>query len=94
MYSQESETGEAVETEFTPGRESVVQAVVETVAAARDSDPLELATLADSVDPDALEALFDRDATPSVARSLTFRYEGLDVTVTGDGAVVARPPTP
>ncbi len=93
MYSQKSDTEEAVQTEFVPGSDSIIQAVVEAVSTVRGCDPLELATLADSVDPDALEALFGQDAAQSVARSLTFRYEGLDVTVTGDGAVVARPPT-
>lgn len=63
--------------------EPATQVVME-VAEAKDVDPLELDSLAEVVDPDALNDM--------VARSLRtvrieFEYEGHTVTVRGDGLV-------
>lgn len=49
----------------------------------------ELRPLADSVDPDALDAIFhDRSAADAY---VTFRHEGFEVTVTGGGEVLVDP---
>lgn len=58
--------------------------VVEAVAAAADADPLEMAPLADVVDPEALDGLFASGAEGRLA----FRYDGHDVTVHSDGRVL------
>ena len=49
----------------------------------------ELRPLAESVDPEALDAIFDRRATPNAY--VTFRHEGFSITVTGDGDVLVDP---
>ena len=49
----------------------------------------ELRPLAKSVDPEALDAIFDGRAA---ARAyVTFRHEGFTITVTGDGDVLVDP---
>lgn len=65
--------------------------VVEAVAAFRDADPLELEPLAEYVDADALNDLFSPVGEGGVAgASVSFRYEGVRVTVTGDGDIDVR----
>lgn len=58
--------------------------VVEAVADAIDADPLELPPLYETVDPDALDALFDAGLEGCVQ----FPYDGHDVTIHGDGTLV------
>ncbi|WP_435346334.1 HalOD1 output domain-containing protein [Haloarchaeobius sp. HRN-SO-5] len=55
--------------------------IVEDVAQAKDVDPLSLDPLIDSVDPDALDRLFD---SQNEGLQVTFEYEGYTVTVQGD----------
>ncbi|WP_435346341.1 HalOD1 output domain-containing protein [Haloarchaeobius sp. HRN-SO-5] len=55
--------------------------VVEAVAQAKGVDPLSLDPIIDSVDPDALNRLFD---SQNRGLQLTFEYEGYTVTVEGD----------
>ncbi|WP_276254572.1 HalOD1 output domain-containing protein [Halomontanus rarus] len=69
------------ESENTP-----VYAVVTAVAAAHDSDPVELPPLADSINPDALNDLFLARGETTVGQ-LDFHYLGYRVVVHGDGAV-------
>lgn len=72
-----------VQSEKTPS-EAVIWAVAETAGV----DPLELDSLHESIDPDALDTLIQRDA----ATSVTFEYHGRTVTVRGDGEVVVQGP--
>ncbi|MFW5934217.1 MAG: HalOD1 output domain-containing protein [Halolamina sp.] len=65
-------------------------AVVEAVAATRGRRVENLPTLQQSVDPDALDALFTGDAD-SVLR-LSFEYAGTSVTLYGDGRIDVLPP--
>lgn len=69
-------------------------AVVETVAAAIDRDPVETGPLYDVLDPDALNELFapvgDRPVSPDL--DVSFRFEGLTVTVRATGTVSVRAP--
>lgn len=51
----------------------------------------ELTPLADSVDPEALDAIFDSRTAPDAY--VTFRHEGFVVTVTGDEDVLVDPVT-
>lgn len=72
----------------TPGKVSV--AVVNAVAEAVGADPTELqARLYDSIDPDALDALFrDKyDGTPRSGGHVTFQLYGYEVTVHSDGGL-------
>ncbi|WP_435349763.1 HalOD1 output domain-containing protein [Haloarchaeobius sp. HRN-SO-5] len=55
--------------------------IVEAVAQAKDVDPLSLDPIIESVDPDALDRLFDNS---NQGLQLTFEYEGYTVTVDGD----------
>lgn len=59
--------------------------VVDALAAATDTDPLELAPLYEVVDPEALDRLFDADATGRAR--VQFEYDGHAVEVRGDGTV-------
>lgn len=63
-----------------PGR--VSDGVISVVSAVDDTDPMDLPPLAESIDPDALDALFDRDDIPD--RRLTFSYCSYRITVTAD----------
>ncbi len=49
----------------------------------------ELRPLAQSVDPEALDAVFDGRSAENAY--VTFRHEGFTVTVTGDGDVLVDP---
>jgi len=67
---------------------STTEAVVYAVAEALDADPLDLEPMHDTVDPDALDALF-RDADDSTL--ISFSYAGCDVSISGARRVVAVP---
>jgi len=63
-------------------------AAVLTVAAALDRDPEWLSPLDEAIDPDALDAVVGgRSPLDGDGASVSFRYDGVDVTVTGSGAV-------
>lgn len=62
-------------------------AVVTTVANVRGEDPTVLDPLHDSIDPDALDALF-AGREPDSRDYVEFAYAGYDVTVSGDGRIV------
>lgn len=64
-------------------REPVGERIVREVAAAADSDALELPTLYDVIDPEALESLVRSMADGEVS----FTYAGYEVTVGSDGRV-------
>lgn len=49
----------------------------------------ELRPLAESVDPEALDAIFDGRTADDAY--VTFRHEGFSITVTGDGSVLVDP---
>ena len=60
--------------------------VVDALAEATDTDPLELEPLYNVVDPEALDRLFRADA--DIPASVRFEYEGHTVEVRSDGTVV------
>jgi hypothetical protein len=71
--------------------------VIEAVADARDTDPLDLPPLYDVVDPDALNHLFEYDPDALVTGVACIRFEmaGCSVVVRRDGSVEATAtPTP
>lgn len=63
----------------------VSEAVVQARVRKDDVDALEMEPLGRSVDPIALDSIFEDD---SFDGSITFRYERYDVTVTSDGDIV------
>lgn len=72
--------------------EVVTERIVETVADARDVDPVDLPPLYTAIDPDALNAMFDTDRrAPGRPDRLEFHYVGRVVVVAGDGSVTAEP---
>lgn len=67
--------------------------IITAVADAKDVDPLDLEPLHYSVDPDALDTLFE----PAVGRAptsleLAFSHDGCEVVVQADGEVTVTPP--
>lgn len=70
-----------------PRGESVLMNTVDAVADFKDVPASELAPMYDSVDPEALEQLVDGSGSPV---HVTFRYEGLDITVRTDGRISIR----
>ncbi len=64
-----------------------VNAVINAVAEATDSDPLDLPPLYDAVDPDALNTLFNES---EASIQVLFHYAGFKVVVQ-DGEVEAEP---
>ncbi|WP_115865225.1 HalOD1 output domain-containing protein [Halorussus litoreus] len=69
--------------------EPLSQTVVTAVATASGTDPTAIDPLAESIDPDALDALFDdrHDGTTRDAGTVRFSFFGYDVVATGDGCV-------
>lgn len=61
--------------------------VVTAVAAARETDPIDLPPLYDSIDVDALDAIVDgaQDRPDDVEGRVSFTYAGLEIAVDFDG---------
>ncbi|MFC6764323.1 HalOD1 output domain-containing protein [Natrinema soli] len=57
-----------------------VNAVIEAVAEETDSDPLDLPPLYETIEPDALNTLFNSSETSS---QVLFQYAGFEVVVQG-----------
>lgn len=74
-----------------PGQR-VSTAVVEAIAAEADRDPTELPPLFDTIDPDALDAIFSTqpDGTPRRDGEVVFPYAGYRVCVSADRTVEVR----
>lgn len=71
-----------------PSEESVVVNTVHAVSEYKGVPPTDLRPLHRSIDPDALEMLL-RD--PGTAVHVTFRYEGLDISIrTGDRITISE----
>ncbi|GAA0660482.1 HalOD1 output domain-containing protein [Natronoarchaeum mannanilyticum] len=68
---------------------SLTERIVESTTDVAGADPLDLPPLYDAVDPDALEALYDRDGADGP--EVEFTYAGCGVTVRGDGSVSVTP---
>lgn len=61
--------------------------IVDKVAEAENTDPVDLAPLYESIDPDALDALFQNGQNGSV----TFEYENRRIIARADGDVTIEP---
>lgn len=67
-------------------RESIVEAIITTVAEEKGVDPFDLRPLYDTLDPDALSRLIEQGANGRVV----FTYEGCEVEVTMDDPVTVH----
>lgn len=67
--------------------QSASLAVVEAVAHAEAVDPTDLPPLHETIDPDALDAIFSTDPPGDPAEAVSFSYCGHRVTIFADGAV-------
>lgn len=87
------ETTQTTSTESPNGGRSLFVAIVEQVAELRDLDPLEMPSLSDTLDLDALDRLFEPDSgtDPDWQGRLVFDYADCLVTVHADGSVTVLP---
>ena len=65
-------------------------AVVTFVAALEDVDPPALSPLFDVVDPDALDSVYESITANSPDGRVVLRYEGYEITLSGDGTISGR----
>ncbi|WP_425498485.1 HalOD1 output domain-containing protein [Haloprofundus halobius] len=73
-------------------RDSASSAVVGVVATALDRDPLHLTPLQSTIETDALEKLATESSNGlGNCVSISFCYEGFDVTVSSNGIIEATP---
>ncbi|WP_254545144.1 HalOD1 output domain-containing protein [Halomarina pelagica] len=74
-----------------PGSLSIT--VMQAVGAVVDVDPMELDSLYEAVDPDALDELFcpGPDGQPSIDGRIRFRFAGCRVTVESNGTILVEP---
>jgi len=78
--------GNVFHVRFDPDVESIVHVVVTSVAAIRNVDPLELEPLNESIDPETLaNVVRPRPEQAIRGASITFHYEGLNITIETDG---------
>lgn len=77
----------------SPTETPISERVIEKVAAATNSDPIDLEPLFSRIDPDALDSLFSNGAGGLVRDQgeLTFPMSGCSVTVSADGTVDVEP---
>jgi hypothetical protein len=78
-----------------PPAESPSMRVIEAVSEAIDEDPRRMDPLYESIDPDALDRLFEpvsAGTRQSSTGRVTFHFEGCEVTVHADGRTVVTPP--
>lgn len=67
---------------------SPAESVIAAVAEVTGQSPLEMEPLAEVIDPDALDSLFDSTDDRSASTTVTFGYCGLQVTMTADSVQV------
>lgn len=73
------------ETTLDVARDSPTLRIVDAIADATDTDPLELDPLYEVVDPEAMERFLESD--PTGAATVVFTYHGHAVEVRSDGAI-------
>lgn len=89
-YSAETNT---YRTSFESATDSLLMAIVSSVAAVEETEPMKLPTLSSVIDVDALEALI-QPRTRHIAgsdRHVTFYFAGYAVTVHSYGIIALRP---
>lgn len=78
-----------IDAQYVPGSDrSSAEAIVDALAKAAESDPLDLPPLYDFVDCDALDRLFgEYDGAKETEAILSFRVENWNVFVRADGRI-------
>ena len=77
---------------YDPGSDATLSAtLVRAVADLADEDPLAIDPLYETIDPDTLNEFVGADELPDVAGTVTFTYEGLEVTVHASGLLELAP---
>ncbi|WP_435154390.1 HalOD1 output domain-containing protein [Haladaptatus sp. DFWS20] len=71
----------------------VAETVVEAITEVSDDTVAEIEPLYESISPDALEDLFDRQSDDSVPARVEFRHEGYEVIIERDGRVAICDPS-
>ncbi|WP_458204795.1 HalOD1 output domain-containing protein [Haladaptatus sp. NG-SE-30] len=84
--------GGAALQETTTSYEPVAETVIETISEVSGTDPTEIPPLYESIDPDALDDLFDRSSPESVPIRVRFQHDGYEVVVEREGTVTVRNP--
>jgi len=83
---------ESFQATYDSTRDSTSLAVVAAVATALGEDPRDLTPLQTVIDTDALDKLATEAATGlGACDSISFRYDGFDITVTGEDVIEASP---
>jgi hypothetical protein len=83
---------ERFQTRFDPTQRSASLAIAEMIAAIGNTSPLDLTPLSTTIDTDALDALLSTSPTGDRGcDSISFHYEGFEVTVDSDGRLQADP---
>lgn len=78
---------------YDPGSDASLSVVlVKAIAELADVDPLELEPLHETIDPETLNEFVGTDELPDVEGTVTFVFEGYDVTVYASGLVKILPP--
>ncbi|OVE83836.1 HalOD1 output domain-containing protein [Natronolimnobius baerhuensis] len=67
--------------------QSVTEAVIDAVATATGTDPIELPPLYDSIDPDALNTLFDRQRE-GAGLEMAFFYADYHIAIEGGDRII------
>ena len=81
-------------TEFDPSTNSASEELIKAVARLNDVDPVELPILADFIDPEALDALFQPREDGTLRRTsgqVEFTYGAYHVMVYSQGAINLSP---
>lgn len=77
---------------YDPGADATLSdTLVRAVADFDDVDPLELDPLYETIDPDTLNEFVGSDELPDVAGTVTFTFEGYEVTVYASGLLEICP---
>ncbi|WP_436926674.1 HalOD1 output domain-containing protein [Halosimplex amylolyticum] len=84
--------GESIRATYDSTRDSTSFAVVAVVTTVLGKDPRAVTPLQSAIDTDALDRVSSESSTGfGNCDSISFSYEGLEVTVTGDGVIEADP---
>lgn len=75
------------------GDDSAIAKIALAVAEIRDTDPLQMRPLYETIDPDVLDRLLEHDGHGSDRVTLTFPFEGFDITLHGNGRARIVPQT-
>ncbi|KAB1197885.1 MULTISPECIES: HalOD1 output domain-containing protein [Haloferax] len=92
-HSPGTDADGVIRAEYDWSTQAPSTAVIETVAIAANREPTALELLYNTVDPDALDALFDSSGCHSTdgVTTVSFEFAGHGVTVQSNGIVVVQP---